>query len=88
MNGLSDLTIVIPSYKRQKYLLRQILFWKDYDVNLLILDGSPTAAQELLDCAGDHCRYIHLPISIEERFGIAAQMIETKYAAMRLVVNH
>ena len=82
MNGLSDLTIVIPSYKRQKYLLRQILFWKDYDVNPLILDGSPTAAQELLDCAGDHCRYIHLPISIEERFGIAAQMIETKYAAM------
>ena len=82
MNMLSDLTIIVPTYNRPKYALRQMLFWKDHDINLLILDGSLSPIQELLDCTGGNCRYVHLPISIEERFGIAAQMVDTKYAAM------
>ena len=40
MSLLNKLTIIIPTYNRPHYIIRNILFWKDYDVNLIILDGS------------------------------------------------
>ena len=37
---LSDLTIIIPTYNRQNFLVRQIIYLSNYNVNLLIADGS------------------------------------------------
>ena len=40
LDNLSELTIVIPSYEREDYLKRQILFWSNYTAKIVILDGS------------------------------------------------
>ena len=39
-SDLSDLTIIIPTYNRQNFLVRQIIYLSNYNVNLLIADGS------------------------------------------------
>jgi hypothetical protein len=43
---LNNLTIVIFSYNRQKYLKRTIGYWSNYDVKLLVLDGSNTKLED------------------------------------------
>ena len=37
---LKKLTIIIFSYNRQKYLIRTLKYWSNYDIKLLVLDGS------------------------------------------------
>ena len=37
---LKKLTIVIFSYNRHKYLKQTIKYWLDYNINLVVLDGS------------------------------------------------
>ena len=37
--NLKDLTILIPTYKRNQYLLKNLSFWEDYSTNIIILDG-------------------------------------------------
>ena len=39
---LSKLTIVIVSYDRQRFLLRQAVYWGYSRANIIIVDGSPT----------------------------------------------
>jgi glycosyltransferase domain-containing protein len=40
VSNLEKLTIVVYSYNRKKYLERTIRYWLNFDVRLLILDGS------------------------------------------------
>ena len=40
VSNLEKLTIVVYSYNRQKYLERTLGYWLNFDVRLLILDGS------------------------------------------------
>lgn len=82
MKNLSDLTIIIPSYNRQKYLLRQLEFWKNIEVKVLVLDGTEIACSKLSEYNSPDIKVIHIPETIEKRLGLAAQMIDTKYAAM------
>lgn len=79
--NLSRLTIVIPSFKRQSYLDRQVDYWKDTGVRIEILDGSPEAwgGSRALP---PNMRYWHVPESIEKRFSFAATLVETEYAAL------
>ena len=37
--NLKDITILIPTYKRNKYLFKNLSFWENYNVNIIILDG-------------------------------------------------
>ena len=37
---LNKLTILIPTYNRGKYLKQTIKYWSDYNVKLIVLDGS------------------------------------------------
>ena len=43
---LNKLTIVIVSYNRQKLLKRLVKFWLNYNVKILILDGSDIKLQD------------------------------------------
>ena len=38
--NLSKITIVIPSYERQKYLIKKIKYWSNFEVDVHIVDGS------------------------------------------------
>lgn len=83
---LSELTLVIPSFERQRYLIRQMNYWRDQNISLLVLDGSrfPLDYRGQLAFGNEPtciC-YFHLPVSIEERLGFAVGKIKTKYAAL------
>ena len=82
MSNLSDLTIIIPSYNRQGYVIRQLKFWKNTEVKVLVLDGSENVCSKLSSYTSTNIKVLHIPKSIEKRLGLAGQIIETKYAAM------
>ena len=80
---LSDLTLVIPSYERQAYLLRQIEFWSRYPVNVVILDGSKSGCKHSrIVNMPSQIKYRHMPVSLEERLGFVRGRITTKFAAL------
>ncbi len=73
-----DLTIVIPTYERPKYLKRSIDFWKNYDFKILYLDGSINA-QNNLDLP-NNVTYIHSNTPILQRLTMSAREVTTPYA--------
>ena len=81
MKYLSKITIVIPSYNRPKYLIRQLHFWKAYNAQVIILDGS----EQSWDINNDesipnNIQYHHLPVSIEKRLSFIKTLIQTPYS--------
>jgi len=80
---LNDLTIVIPTYNRHGYALRQAHFWTNYNVHVEIFDGSPNSiSKSEIKSLPQNVRYWHSPVSIEERFKMASKMIRTKYSIL------
>jgi glycosyltransferase domain-containing protein len=82
---LSLLTVVIPSYGRQDFLLRQCVYWHGSGAVVLIVDGSPKPlgerAQHILSGLRD-ITYLHSPTSLKDRLKQAAKLIQTRYAVM------
>ena len=46
--NLSRLTVVIPTFQRQKYLKRICLYWQNTGVKLVIVDGSEKSFEKEL----------------------------------------
>jgi len=80
---LSRLTLVIPTYKRQSYALRNMRYWSGRGSTVHVVDGSPLAiaASELRGLAGN-INYHHLPVSLVERIKHSLGLINTEYAAL------
>jgi glycosyltransferase domain-containing protein len=82
---LSNLTIVIPTYLRQEFILRQCVYWQKSGVNILILDGTPDPLPKALFCALEafpFVKYIHSPIDFHSRLRLAKDHITTRYAVL------
>lgn len=80
---LQQLTVVVPSYRRQDFLLRQIAHWAPFPTRLVIADGSPeplTGAARAIVSRQPTVTYLHGPDSLEDRLRLAAQHIRTPYA--------
>jgi len=74
-------TVVIPTYERRAQLLRCLLYWAEYPVNLIIMDGSTLPTLQEVDVNRlDRVTYVHLPKSFEDRLCIGAAMVRTPYA--------
>ena len=81
-NDLSDLTIIIPTYERKFFLIRQIKYLSTWNVNLIIADGSreELSYKELselkkfkkFDYFNNHKSYVN-------RVGAVAENIKTKF---------
>ena len=57
---LSKLTLVMATYGRQSYALRNMRYWSNSDVVLLVLDASPRAIENnLLKDFGKNILYVH-----------------------------
>jgi glycosyltransferase domain-containing protein len=83
MNQLSQLTIIIPTYNRPDYAIRQFKYWGKYPVIVHILDGSDKPLNiKNDDKYKQNCFYHHLPITIEERFSYAIKLIKTEYSCL------
>lgn len=82
---LNDLTVVIPSYCRQAFLLRQIVYWIETPVKVIILDGSPSPLSPQLQLsilAAKRINYLHSPSSSIERVAMVDGIINTAYTVM------
>lgn len=83
--ALENLTVIIPSYERQDFLLRQLIYWKGTKVKLIIADGSkiPIDAEILKQIPTSlQVTYLHNQASFSERLNMAAAHINTQYAVL------
>ena len=80
-NLLSQLTLVMPTYNRQSYALRNMRYWSGRGATVHVMDGSLTAISpsELIGLT-DNIHYHHLPISIHERIKVAIELVATEYS--------
>lgn len=79
-DNLNELTIIITTYNRHKYLLRSIDYWKNKKVKVIYLDGSKKKLD--LNQINDlrfNIKYIHNPVSQYERILNVINTIDTKY---------
>ena len=75
---LEKLTIVIFSYNRHKYLKRTIKYWSNYNVQLLVLDGSDSRLID--DCiSSKNIKYVYDPVSLYSRLLNSADYINTEF---------
>ncbi len=83
MTLLSKLTLVIPTYNRQPYALRNMRYWSGSAVTVHVLDGSaqPIPTEEMADL-GANVNYHHWPIPLLDRFARAVALVKTEYAAL------
>ncbi len=82
-SGLTDITIVIPSYERPEFLRRSMLFWDSVGINLIVVDGSNNPLPSIfLDGLRKSIRYIHSPTSFEKRLQVGMHSVETPFVAM------
>lgn len=82
---LQKLTIVIPSYQRQDFILRQVAYWGGEHANVVILDGSPESLSKKntkVISMQNNIKYLHRPISIYSRLNLARKLINTPYAVL------
>ena len=80
IDNLNELTIIITTYNRHKYLLRSIDYWKNKKVKVIYLDGSKKKLD--LNQINDlkfNIKYIHNPVSQYERILNVINTIDTKY---------
>lgn len=75
---LTKLTILIFSYNRQEYLTRTIKYWLNYNVNLVILDGSKVKLND--PClSSKKIKYIHNINGLYDRFLSSQELIDTEF---------
>jgi glycosyltransferase domain-containing protein len=82
---LAKLSVVVPSFQRQDFLLRQFVYWKNALIHLIVVDGSIQSLDEaILDEARKYIRlsYFHTRIGISERLTLASSQIDTPYAIL------
>jgi len=80
---LAQLTIVIPSFCRQEYLLRQLAYWAYSDATIIIIDGSPTPLEvSVMDLISGvpNVQYLSDVDSYINRIRKASKLIKTPYA--------
>ena len=82
---LKYLTVIVPSYCRQPYLLRQVIYWMNSAAKVILLDGSPEPLPRHLTFALEgisNVRYCHSPIGMVERLTAVKFMIDTPYSVL------
>jgi len=80
--GLSRISIVIPTYKRPLFVLRQYKYWRDTDAQVVVLDGSPQPLVIPETLSSANLRYVHSGKSFVERLKSASQYVLTPYCIM------
>ncbi len=81
--SLSELTIVIPTFNRQSFAIRNMHYWSDRLVKVIVIDGSqrPIPAEKLSSLS-KYITYIHLNLPFNERVLFATELLTTKYAML------
>ena len=77
---LEKLTIVLPSFERQDFLIRFINYWSNKLVKVIIMDGSKKSLdQKIIENLEKNIKYYHLPKSFYERMYKATVLVNTEF---------
>jgi glycosyltransferase domain-containing protein len=83
MDVLKHLTIVIPTFNRQEFALRNMSYWQGTPVSVCVLDGSQKPIRrELLSQFSENISYFHLPISYVARIEYVQSKLKTRYTVL------
>ena len=82
MDGLADLTIVIPTYGRPDYVRRQVDFWTGSPARIVIADGSPSPLSFAPKSVSTNITYIHSDGDFHSRMLRLADEVSTKFVAV------
>jgi len=79
---LEQLSVVIPTFNRPNFIMRQLKYWENTGVQIIIADGSKNSIDFDLSkfSKGNELIYLHLPLKFNERLRIASNLINRKYA--------
>jgi glycosyltransferase domain-containing protein len=78
---LKKLTIIIFSYNRQKYLIRTLKYWSNYDIKLLVLDGSSEKLEDPI-LNNKNIKYIYDPRSLNDRLISSIDYVDTEFTIL------
>ncbi len=82
---LSMLTVVIPSYCRQDFIVRQCAYWHGSGATAVIMDGSPhpldLEMQKFINGLSD-ITYVHSKTTFAERLKRGGELVQTLYSVM------
>lgn len=77
---LSRLTLVVPTFNRQKFALRLMKYWDERGPIIIVLDGTAVPiSSDLLSEFGPRVRYFHHPAGIYTRLSGCLELIETDF---------
>lgn len=81
--SLFELTIVIPTFNRQSFAIRNMHYWSGRLAKVVVIDGSqrPIPAEKLSSLS-KNITYIHLDLPFNERILFATEHVTTKYAML------
>jgi glycosyltransferase domain-containing protein len=82
MNNFDRLTIVFITRNREKYILRNLIYWEQTNVSIIVLDGSEKKIDISRVSSFKNVRYFHLPESIEQRLFFAHELIQTEFVML------
>ena len=82
MDVLSRLTIVIPTIGRPDYVRRQIQYWSDLQVKLVIIDGSPDPIPNIADDLPERFSYAHTAGDFQSRMLTSVNYVATEFVAV------
>ena len=81
--GLNNLTLLMPTFNRQRYAKRAMDFWSNTDVNLIVLDGSPNPIEpEFTNKLSKQIKYIQNQESWIDRIVFGSNLSETTYTML------
>lgn len=78
---LSNLTVVIFSFNRHKWLKKTISYWSNYSVKLLVLDGSDKKLEDPY-LTKKNTKYIHDQRGLYERLLSSSNYIDTEFVIL------
>lgn len=82
LDALSKLTIVIPTYCRQRFILRQLAYWGETSANVIVVDGSPeplSRSARSIITGLENFQYLHGPENYNKRLVMASECVNTPY---------
>jgi glycosyltransferase domain-containing protein len=83
MNNLKKLTLVIPTYERQRFAIRAMRYWSSLGPEVYVVDGSKMPLRnEDLRGLNDNIHYHHIKEGLYSRLAHVLPHIKTKYTSL------
>lgn len=82
--NLENITILIPTYQRKKYLFKNLKFWENYKINIIILDGGqePINQNNFKNFKNNIKYFLFKNCNFEKRLYIGSQKVKTPYCVL------